>query len=170
MRLHTGLDIGSTTCKVVVLDNNNNILYSEYTRHFSDVKKTVAEIIKRCYNKFKYDSTTISVTGSGGLLVHKVLDADFVQEVVASTKAISEFIPETEVCIELGGEDSKITYMKGSIEQRMNSICAGGTGAFIDQMASLLETDAGGLNEFAKDYEKIYPIASRCGVFAKTDI
>lgn len=170
MRLHTGLDIGSTTCKVVVLDNNDNIVYSEYTRHNSDVKKTVADIIKRCYNKFKYDSTTISVTGSGGLLVHKILGAEFVQEVVASTKAISQFIPETDVVIELGGEDSKIIYLKGSIEQRMNSICAGGTGAFIDQMASLLETDAGGLNEYAKNYKQIYPIASRCGVFAKTDI
>lgn len=170
MRLHTGLDIGSTTCKVVVLDNNDNVLYSEYTRHFSDVKKTVAEIIKRCYDRFKYDSTTISVTGSGGLLVHKILGADFVQEVVASTKAISQFIPDTDVAIELGGEDSKITYLKGSIEQRMNSICAGGTGAFIDQMAALLETDAAGLNEYSKEYKKIYPIASRCGVFAKTDI
>ena len=170
MRLHTGLDIGSTTCKVVVLDDSNNILYSEYTRHFSDVRKTVAEIIQRCYNKFKYDSTTISITGSGGLIVHKILGADFVQEVVASTKAISELIPQTEVAIELGGEDSKITYMKGSIEQRMNSICAGGTGAFIDQMASLLETDASGLNDYARNFQKKYPIASRCGVFAKTDI
>lgn len=170
MRLHTGLDIGSTTCKIVVLDDSNKILYSEYTRHFSDVKKTVAEIIDRCYRRFKYDSTTISVTGSGGLLVHKILEADFVQEVVASTKAISEFINETEVAIELGGEDSKITYMKGSIEQRMNSICAGGTGAFIDQMATLLETDASGLNDYAKEYKKKYSIASRCGVFAKTDI
>ena len=112
MRLHTGLDIGSTTCKVVVIDNNNKILYSEYTRHFSDVKKTVYEIIGRCYSKFKYDSTTISVTGSGGLMVHKLLGADFIQEVVASTKAISEIIPQTEVAIELGGEDSKITYLK----------------------------------------------------------
>lgn len=170
MRLHTGLDIGSTTCKVVVIDHNDRVIYSEYTRHFSDVKKTVSEIIERCYNKFKYDSTTISITGSGGLMVHKLLGADFIQEVVASTKAVSELIPQTEVAIELGGEDSKITYLKGSIEQRMNSICAGGTGAFIDQMAALLETDAGGLNEYAKDYKKIYPIASRCGVFAKTDI
>lgn len=170
MRLHTGLDIGSTTCKVVVLDSNNKILYSEYTRHFSDVKKTVAEIIERCYNRFRYDSTTIAITGSGGLMAHKLLEAEFVQEVVASTKAISEIIPETDVIIELGGEDSKIIYLKGSVEQRMNSICAGGTGAFIDQMAALLETDAAGLNKYAENHKKIYPIASRCGVFAKTDI
>lgn len=170
MRLHTGLDIGSTTCKVVVIDDNDNVIYSEYTRHFSDVKKTVSEIIERCYKKFKYDSTTIAITGSGGLMAHKLLGAEFVQEVVASTKAISEIIPQTDVTIELGGEDSKIIYLKGSIEQRMNSICAGGTGAFIDQMAALLETDASGLNEYAKNHTKIYPIASRCGVFAKTDI
>ena len=150
MRLHTGLDIGSTTCKVVVIDDNDNVIYSEYTRHFSDVKKTVSEIIERCYKKFKYDSTTIAITGSGGLMAHKLLGAEFVQEVVASTKAISEIIPQTDVTIELGGEDSKIIYLKGSIEQRMNSICAGGTGAFIDQMAALLETDASGLNEYAK--------------------
>lgn len=170
MRLHTGLDIGSTTCKVVVMDSNENILYSEYTRHFSDVKKTVSDILRRCLSKFKYDSTTLAITGSGGLMVHKILGAKFVQEVVASTEAISKIIPETEVAIELGGEDSKITYLKGSIEQRMNSICAGGTGAFIDQMATLLETDALGLNKYAEEYEKIYHIASRCGVFAKTDI
>ena len=170
MKLHTGLDIGSTTCKVVVLDDNDNILYREYTRHHSDIKKTVIEIIGRCKDRFKYDSTTFAITGSGGLSVYKLLGSDFFQEVVASTEAINRFIPETDVAIELGGEDSKITYLKGSIEQRMNSICAGGTGSFIDQMASLLETNASGLNEYAKSYEKKYPIASRCGVFAKTDV
>lgn len=170
MKLHTGLDIGSTTVKMVVLDSNYNILYSTYRRHFSDVKKTVTEIIEEVYKKFKYDSTTINITGSGGLKIHEILQVGFIQEVVAGTKGIMTFIPETDIAIELGGEDSKITYLKGSVEQRMNSICAGGTGAFIDQMASLLETDASGLNEYAEDYEKIYPIASRCGVFAKTDI
>ncbi|MBP2024898.1 2-hydroxyacyl-CoA dehydratase [Peptoniphilus stercorisuis] len=170
MRIHMGLDVGSTTVKLVVLDDTYNILYSTYRRHFSDVKKTVQEVINECYKTFKYDSVTIAVTGSGGLSIHELLGIDFIQEVVAGTEAISHYIPQTDVAIELGGEDSKITYLKGSIEQRMNSICAGGTGAFIDQMAALLETDAAGLNELAKDYKKIYPIASRCGVFAKTDI
>ena len=170
MRIHMGLDVGSTTVKLVVLDHNYNILYSTYRRHFSDVKKTVKEVINECYKTFKYDSVTIAVTGSGGLSVHEILGIDFIQEVVAGNEAIEHYIPQTDVAIELGGEDSKITYLKGSVEQRMNSICAGGTGAFIDQMASLLETDASGLNELAKGYEKIYPIASRCGVFAKTDI
>ncbi|RVU53917.1 2-hydroxyacyl-CoA dehydratase [Anaerosphaera multitolerans] len=170
MKIHMGLDVGSTTVKLVVLDGDYNILYSTYRRHFSDVKKTVREVINECYVSFKYESITICVTGSGGIAVHELLGIDFVQEVVAGTEAIQKFIPQTSVAIELGGEDSKITYLEGSIEQRMNSICAGGTGAFIDQMATLLETDAAGLNELAKDYEKIYPIASRCGVFAKTDI
>ncbi|MDO5028241.1 MAG: acyl-CoA dehydratase activase-related protein [Bacillota bacterium] len=170
MKLHTGLDIGSTTCKIVVMDQNEKILYSQYKRHFSDVRKTVEEILEDCLNIFKDDLTTINITGSGGLIIHKLLDLPFVQEVVASTKAIKTQIPQTDVAIELGGEDSKITYLKGSIEQRMNSICAGGTGAFIDQMASLLETDASGLNSYAENFQKTYPIASRCGVFAKTDI
>lgn len=170
MKIHMGLDVGSTTVKLVAVDDGYNILYSTYRRHFSDVKKTVREVINECYSSFKYDSLTIAVTGSGGLSVHKLLDIDFIQEVVAGTEAIQKFIPETDVAIELGGEDSKITYLRGSVEQRMNSICAGGTGAFIDQMASLLQTDASGLNEMAKDFKKVYPIASRCGVFAKTDI
>ncbi|SHH31356.1 CoA-substrate-specific enzyme activase, putative [Anaerosphaera aminiphila DSM 21120] len=170
MKIHMGLDVGSTTVKLVVLDDNYNILYSTYRRHFSDVKKTVKEVINECYVSFKYDSVTICVTGSGGITVHELLGIEFIQEVVAGTEAIQKYIPQTSVAIELGGEDSKITYLDGSIEQRMNSICAGGTGAFIDQMAALIETDAAGLNELAKDYEKIYPIASRCGVFAKTDI
>lgn len=170
MLIHMGLDIGSTTVKLVVVDNDLNILYSTYRRHYSDVRKTVKEVIGEVYDDFKYETVTIAVTGSGGLSVHELLDIDFVQEVIAGREAIATFIPKTDVAIELGGEDSKITYLTGSVEQRMNSICAGGTGAFIDQMASLLQTDASGLNELAKDYEKIYPIASRCGVFAKTDI
>lgn len=170
MRIHMGLDVGSTTVKLVVLDDNFNILYKTYRRHFSDVKNTVKEVINECYSKFKYDSVTMAVTGSGGIKVSELLGVDFIQEVVAGTEAIEHYIPQTDVAIELGGEDSKITYLKGSVEQRMNSICAGGTGAFIDQMATLLETDASGLNEMARDYKKIYPIASRCGVFAKTDI
>lgn len=170
MELHIGLDVGSTTVKLVVLDENFNTLYSVYRRHKSDVKQTVTQVIREAYPRFKNDCATINVTGSGGMFVEKYLGINFVQEVVAETRAIKEFIPNTDVVIELGGEDSKITYLKGSVEQRMNSICAGGTGAFIDQMASLLNTDASGLNELAKGYNKIYPIASRCGVFAKTDV
>ncbi|MDD7306068.1 MAG: acyl-CoA dehydratase activase-related protein, partial [Peptoniphilaceae bacterium] len=145
-------------------------LYSVYRRHKSDVKQTVANVLKEAYNKFKDDTLTINVTGSGGMFVEEYLGINFVQEVIAETRAIKEFRKDTDVVIELGGEDSKITYLQGSVEQRMNSICAGGTGAFIDQMAALLDTDASGLNELAKNYKKIYPIASRCGVFAKTDI
>lgn len=170
MLIHMGLDVGSTTVKLVILDEKLNILYKTYRRHFSDVRKTVKDVINEVYPQFKYDTVTVNVTGSGGLSVHEFLGIDFVQEVVAGREAISCFIPKTDVAIELGGEDSKITYLRGSVEQRMNSICAGGTGAFIDQMASLLQTDASGLNEMAKDYEKLYPIASRCGVFAKTDV
>lgn len=170
MKIHMGLDIGSTTVKLVVLDDHFNILYETYRRHFSDVKLTVQQVINDAYSKFKNDTTTVAVTGSGALSIHKALNIEYIQEVVAATEAIQKFIPQTDVAIELGGEDSKITYMRGAVEQRMNSICAGGTGAFIDQMASLLQTDASGLNEMSYDFEKIYPIASRCGVFAKTDV
>ena len=170
MKLHMGLDVGSTTVKIVITDENYNTLYSVYRRHKSDVKQTVTNVLKEAYDQFKDDSLTVNVTGSGGMFVEGYLGIKFVQEVIAETRAIKEFHPETDVVIELGGEDSKITYLQGSVEQRMNSICAGGTGAFIDQMAALLDTDASGLNELAKNYKKIYPIASRCGVFAKTDI
>ena len=168
--LHVGLDVGSTTVKLVVLNSSYELVYGSYRRHFSDVKQTVREIVLDAYKNFKNDMITMMVTGSGGLAVTKWLDIPFIQEVVASTKSIQTLIPETEVAIELGGEDAKITYLGAALEQRMNSICAGGTGAFIDQMASLLETDAEGLNNLAKNYKTIYPIASRCGVFAKTDI
>lgn len=170
MNLHMGLDVGSTTVKIVITDDKFNTLYSVYRRHKSDVKQTVTNVLKEAYDRFKDDYLTVNVTGSGGMFVEKYLGINFVQEVIAETKAIKKFIPQTDVVIELGGEDSKITYLKGSVEQRMNSICAGGTGAFIDQMAALLDTDAKGLNELSKNYKKIYPIASRCGVFAKTDI
>ena len=169
-RFHIGLDVGSTTVKLVVLNNSFELLYGSYKRHYSDIKKTIREVLMEGYKKFKNEQATIMVTGSGGLSVRNWLDIEFIQEVVASTKSIENLIPETEVAIELGGEDAKITYLTGAVEQRMNSICAGGTGAFIDQMASLLETDAEGLNDLAKNHKKIYSIASRCGVFAKTDV
>ena len=167
---HIGIDIGSVTVKTVVFDTNNNIVYKEYKRHFSDIKKALIKVLVNIYNELKDSKVTIIITGSGGIDISQKLNIKFIQEVIASTHAIEYFYPETDVVIELGGEDAKVTYLTGGIDQRMNGICAGGTGAFIDQMASLLKTDALGLNELAKDYNIIYPIASRCGVFAKTDI
>lgn len=167
---HVGLDVGSTTVKLVVLNNSLQLVHGSYKRHFSDVKQSVKEILTEGYKKFKNESITMMVTGSGALYVTDWLDIPFIQEVVASTKGIQTFIPDTDVAIELGGEDAKITYFGDALEQRMNSICAGGTGSFIDQMASLLETNAEGLNNYAMDHKTVYSIASRCGVFAKTDI
>lgn len=166
----TGLDVGSTTVKILVADENNEILYARYKRHLSDVRNTIAEVFTDCYNELGNIQTTIAMTGSGGVDISKSLDIPFVQEVIAGTKAVKYYAPHTDVSIELGGEDAKITFFGASPEQRMNGTCAGGTGAFIDQMASLLQTDADGLNELAKHYTEIYPIAARCGVFAKTDI
>ncbi|MCT4545465.1 MAG: 2-hydroxyacyl-CoA dehydratase [Vallitalea sp.] len=169
--LNVGLDVGSTTVKIVVLNNQGKILYSKYKRHFSDIRLTVSKLIKKAYSHFPDSEITLMVTGSGGMAVSNWINIPFIQEVVACTKAIKIKIPNTDVAIELGGEDAKITYFEGeTIEQRMNGTCAGGTGAFIDQMSSLLETDAMGLNELAKKHKMIYPIAARCGVFAKTDI
>ena len=166
---HIGLDVGSTTVKIVILDEEGRTVHKKYQRHYSDIKKTLAEVLLEGIEKIKGENATAAVTGSGGINAAKWLDIPFVQEVTAGTAAIEKLIPETDVAIELGGEDAKITYLKGGIEQRMNGTCAGGTGAFIDQMA-LLNTDITGLNELAKDAETIYPIASRCGVFAKSDI
>ena len=164
-----GIDVGSTTVKTIILYNDRPI-YKEYRRHFSDVKKAIKEILQNVYDKLGDIYVSVVVTGSGGIDISNYLNLKFVQEVISSTKAIETFHKEVDVVIELGGEDAKITYLSGGIDQRMNGICAGGTGAFIDQMATLLKTDAKGLNEMAKDYNVIYPIASRCGVFAKTDI
>lgn len=168
--LNLGLDVGSTTVKLVVLDKNDNILFKRYQRHYSDIKRTIIELISETYEKFSDKEITVMVTGSAGISVSEWLNLPFIQEVIASTKAVERFIPHTDVAIELGGEDAKITYFGRSIEQRMNGTCAGGTGAFIDQMASLLQTDADGLNELAKSHKVIFPVAARCGVFAKTDI
>ncbi len=168
--VYLGLDVGSTTVKLVILDKNYKMLYSRYERHFADIRKTIQELVSDAYKDFKDKNVMIMTTGSGGLAVAEWLDITFIQEVISSTKAIEKHHPQTDVVIELGGEDAKITYLSGSIEQRMNGTCAGGTGAFIDQMASLMEIDARGLNELAKNYNTIYPIASRCGVFAKTDV
>ena len=168
--LRIGIDVGSTTVKLAILDEHEQVLWSIYQRHHSDVRATVAEVLEEAAKQFGDKDMTIAITGSGGLLLAKWLDVEFVQEVIASKTAVETFIPKTDVAIELGGEDAKIIYFGQSIEQRMNGTCAGGTGAFIDQMAALLNTDAGGLNELAANHTTIYPIASRCGVFAKTDV
>ena len=168
--LNIGLDIGSTTVKIVAMDNRNNILYKDYRRHYSDTKKTITSLLKDLLKKYNNMNYTISMTGSGSISLAKYLKVNFVQEVIACKNAIEEYAPQTSVAIELGGEDAKIIYFDHTIEQRMNASCAGGTGAFLDQMAVLLNTTTEGLNKLAMDGEKIYPIASRCGVFAKTDI
>ena len=168
--LHVGLDVGSTTVKIVVMDTDLNILYRDYQRHFSDTKNTVCNVLENLIEKYPDSNYTIALTGSGAMSAAKFLDLPFIQEVVACKRSVEKYIPETDVVIELGGEDAKIIYFDNSIEQRMNGTCAGGTGAFIDQMASLLNIDTPGLNELAKKHKMIYPIASRCGVFAKTDI
>ena len=163
-----GLDIGSTTIKTAVLDERDALVHSSYERHNSDVRATLYNVLIELLKH--YDDFTITVTGSGGISVSEWLGIPFVQEVIAGVEAIKRLIPDTDVAIELGGEDAKITYLKDGVDQRMNGTCAGGTGAFIDQMAVLLNTDASGLDELAKDATIIYPIASRCGVFAKSDI
>ncbi len=168
--LHIGLDVGSTTIKLVVLDEKDQIVFSSYQRHFSDVRATSAQLIKKTFQQIPDQPITISIAGSSGMAIAKQLDLPFVQEVIAFSQAVDQFIPQTDVAIELGGEDAKITYFGDTPELRMNGTCAGGTGAFIDQMSILLKTDAHGLNELAKKHQTIYPIASRCGVFAKTDI
>ena len=168
--LHVGLDVGSTTVKIIVMDKNLNTIYRNYQRHFSDTKNTVCNVLEELAEKYYDSEFTIALTGSGAMSASKFLDLPFIQEVVSCKRAVEKYIPETDVVIELGGEDAKIIYFDKSIEQRMNGTCAGGTGAFIDQMASLLNTDPTGLNELAKNHKMIYPIASRCGVFAKTDI
>ncbi len=165
-----GIDIGSTTVKIAVLDKDFNILFSDYQRHFANIQETLAEVVQKAYDSLGDIPLSPVITGSGGLALSKHLGIPFVQEVVAVATSLKDFAPQTDVAIELGGEDAKIIYFTGGIDQRMNGICAGGTGSFIDQMATLLKTDAEGLNEYAKNYEALYPIAARCGVFAKSDI
>ena len=170
--LHTlGIDIGSTTVKIAILDAENNILFSDYERHFANIQETLSSLLQKAYDSLGDLNVSPMITGSGGLTLAKHMEVPFVQEVIAVSTALTAYAPQTDVAIELGGEDAKIIYFEGgNVEQRMNGICAGGTGSFIDQMASLLQTDAAGLNEYAKNYKAIYPIAARCGVFAKTDI
>ncbi len=168
--LHLGIDVGSTTVKLAVLNDANQIVYAKYQRHHTDVRACARDLFVGAAGVLGDARMTCAITGSGGLLLSQWLDLEFVQEVIASKRAVETLIPKTDVAIELGGEDAKIIYFDSGIEQRMNGTCAGGTGAFIDQMATLLHTDAAGLNKLAADATTIYPIASRCGVFAKTDV
>ena len=166
-----GIDIGSTTVKIAILDENNEVVFSDYERHFANIQETLSDLLGRAVHKLGPVHASPVITGSGGLTLAKHLGVPFVQEVIAVSTALQDYAPQTDVAIELGGEDAKIIYFEGgTVEQRMNGVCAGGPGSFIDQMASLLQTDASGLNEYAKNYKALYTIAARCGVFAKTDI
>lgn len=165
-----GIDIGSTTVKVAILDDNFNIIFSDYERHFANIQETLQSLLEKAVDKLGQFKCNPVITGSGGLTLATHLEVPFTQEVVAVSTALQDYAPQCDVAIELGGEDAKIIYFTNGIDQRMNGICAGGTGSFIDQMATLLQTDAAGLNEYAKHYKSIYPIAARCGVFAKSDI
>ncbi len=166
-----GIDIGSTTVKVAILDAAHKLLFSDYQRHYANIRETLSSLLQDAYAKLGNLTLHPMITGSGGLTLANHLGVPFVQEVIAVSTSLQEFAPKTDVAIELGGEDAKIIYFEGgNVEQRMNGICAGGTGSFIDQMASLIQTDASGLNEYAKNYKSLYTIAARCGVFAKTDI
>ena len=166
-----GIDIGSTTVKIAILDEAHNILFSDYKRHFANIRQTLSALLQESYSQLGNLILHPIITGSGGLTLANHLQVPFVQEVISVATALKELAPKTDVAIELGGEDAKIIYFEGgNVEQRMNGICAGGTGSFIDQMASLLQTDATGLNEYAKNYHSLYTIAARCGVFAKSDI
>ena len=170
-RYTLGIDIGSTTVKIAILDEEKNLLFSDYERHFANIQETLSSLLKKAHDALGELTVHPMITGSGGLTLAKHLGVPFVQEVISVSTALQHCAPQTDVAIELGGEDAKIIYFEGgNVEPRMNGICAGGTGSFIDQMASLLQTDATGLNEYAKDYKALYTIAARCGVFAKTDI
>ena len=170
MSLRIGIDIGSTTVKVVVLDEQNQLLFRSYERHFSKVREKACEILNSIAPRFSGQDIKLVITGSAGLGVAKASGVDFVQEVYATAAAVNEYIPNADAVIELGGEDAKIIFFGGALEERMNGSCAGGTGAFIDQMATLMNVTADELDELSLKHEKIYPIASRCGVFAKSDI
>ena len=157
--------------KIAILDQKHNILFSDYERHYANIRETLSKLLEKAFRQLGNLSLRPMITGSGGLTLANCLGVPFIQEVIAVSSALQELAPLTDVAIELGGEDAKIIYFEGgNVEQRMNGICAGGTGSFIDQMASLIQTDASGLNAYAKNYKSLYAIAARCGVFAKTDI
>ena len=168
--LRMWIDVGSTTVKVVLLDEQDNYLYKKYIRHYANILDTVHTLLQEAQVGYEDAKVHVAITGSGGMAMADKVRIPFVQEVIAETKAIKALYPQTDVIIELGGEDAKVTYLGRTAEHRMNGSCAGGTGAFIDQMATLLQTDASGLNQLAMNADTIYPIAARCGVFAKTDV
>ena len=168
--LRMGIDVGSTTVKVVLLDQQDNYLYKKYIRHYANILDTVYILLQEAQVGYENENVHVAITGSGGMAMADKVRIPFVQEVIAETKAIKALYPQTDVIIELGGEDAKVTYLGRTAEHRMNGSCAGGTGAFIDQMATLLQTDASGLNTLAMNADTMYPIAARCGVFAKTDV
>ena len=170
MSLRIGIDIGSTTVKVVLLDEQNKLLFRSYERHYSKARERAAETLRSLADRLAGRQVRIVITGSAGLGVAKAAEIDFVQEVYATAAAVNQYIPDTDAVIELGGEDAKIIFFGGALEERMNGSCAGGTGAFIDQMATLMNVTVNELDELSLRHEKIYPIASRCGVFAKSDI
>ncbi len=169
-KYRAGIDIGSTTVKIVLLDEKDTIIYGKYKRHQAHTQETLAQLLRGAKQTVGGCSLQVKITGSGSINLGKALHIEFVQEVVAVATALKKVAPQTDVAIELGGEDAKIIYFTGGLDERMNGVCAGGTGSFIDQMAALLQTDAAGLNKEAENYKQIYPIAARCGVFAKTDI
>ena len=170
MNLRVGIDIGSTTVKVVVLDEDNQLLFRSYERHYSKTRERACETLRSIQDMLAGQDIKLVITGSAGLGVAKAAGLDFVQEVYATAAAVNTYIPDTDAVIELGGEDAKIIFFGGALEERMNGSCAGGTGAFIDQMATLMNVTVNELDELSLKHEKIYPIASRCGVFAKSDI
>ena len=170
MSLRIGIDIGSTTVKVVVLDEQNKLLFRSYERHYSKTRERACETLKSISGQLSGQRVKLVITGSAGLGVAKAASLDFVQEVYATAAAVNTYIPDTDAVIELGGEDAKIIFFGGALEERMNGSCAGGTGAFIDQMATLMNVSVNELDSLSLKHEKIYPIASRCGVFAKSDI
>jgi len=168
--LKLGIDIGSTTVKLALLGNDGQVIFGRYERHFSNIQETLRDLFEAGRQEIGDATFSARITGSGGLTISQWIDVPFVQEVVAASRTVETLAPQTDVAIEIGGEDAKIIYFTGGIEQRMNGICAGGTGSFVDQMATLLQTDAKGLNDLAAGHEVIHPIAARCGVFAKSDI
>lgn len=165
-----GIDVGSTTIKLVMLDETGKKVYGEYRRHCANIRETLEALLLDAKNVVGQASVRAAITGSGSINLASCLGISFIQEVAAEADALTGYAPQTDAAIELGGEDAKIIYFTGGLEERMNGVCAGGTGSFIDQMAALIQTDAEGLNEYAKSYKQLYPIAARCGVFAKSDI
>ncbi len=167
--LYLGIDIGSTTAKLVAVENGE-IIYSTYERHLSQVRQKTAELIDGLRRAVGDRQVRAAVSGSAGLGIAEAAGIPFIQEVAATTELVRRFHPDTEAVIELGGEDAKIIFFGAGIDERMHGTCAGGTGAFIDQMATLLDVSVGELDRLSLDHTRIYPIASRCGVFAKTDV